>query len=42
MHAYAAGLTGKQAAWAAKRYHGHRALPPDIIYILEEEDITRE
>jgi len=25
MDAYAKGLDGKQAAWAAKKYHGHCA-----------------
>ena len=29
--AYHAGLSGSQAAWANRKYHGHRTLPPDII-----------
>jgi hypothetical protein len=31
MDAYAKGLNGKQAMWAAKKYHGHRALPEGIL-----------
>ena len=31
IHAYGEGLTGAQAAWANKRYHSHRTLPPDMI-----------
>jgi hypothetical protein len=31
MDAYAKGLDGKQAAWAAKKYHGHRVLPDSIL-----------
>jgi hypothetical protein len=31
MDAYRKGLTGKQAAWATKKYRGHRVLPPDIM-----------
>lgn len=27
MDAYRKGLNGKWAAWAAKKYHGHRVLP---------------
>ena len=29
--AYREGLSGAQAAWANKRYHGHRTLPPEMI-----------
>ena len=29
--AYKKGLSGTQAAWANKRYHGHRSLPPQSI-----------
>jgi hypothetical protein len=28
--AYAQGLNGSQAAWANRRYHGHRTLPPEM------------
>ncbi|KAI0026859.1 hypothetical protein K488DRAFT_58214, partial [Vararia minispora EC-137] len=31
MHAYQEGLSGAQAAWANRRYHSHRQLPPDLI-----------
>lgn len=31
MHAYQKGLSGKQAAWAAKKYHGHRTVPETIM-----------
>jgi hypothetical protein len=29
--AYREGLLGPQAAWANKKYHGHRMLPPESI-----------
>jgi hypothetical protein len=29
--AYQEGLSGAQAAWANKKYHGHRTLPPEWI-----------
>jgi hypothetical protein len=29
--AYRAGLSGSQAAWANRKYHSHRTLPPEII-----------
>ncbi|KIJ42644.1 hypothetical protein M422DRAFT_170720 [Sphaerobolus stellatus SS14] len=35
--AYARGLTGAQASWANKRYHGHRVLPESIMNGLEME-----
>jgi hypothetical protein len=31
MDAYRKGLTGKQAAWANKKYRGHRVLPNDVL-----------
>ena len=31
MHAYCLGLNGIQAAWAAKKYRGHRSIPNDIL-----------
>jgi len=37
MDAYLKGLDGRQAAWAIKRYCGHRVLPASI---LEEFDAT--
>ena len=40
MDAYRRGLSGKQAAWAAKKYHSHRVLPNDILAELDREGIT--
>ncbi|KAG6918730.1 hypothetical protein DXG01_012215 [Tephrocybe rancida] len=37
--AYARGLNGKQAAWAARKYRGHRVLPETILDKLEAADI---
>jgi hypothetical protein len=31
MDAYRKGLTGKQAAWTAKKYHGHRCVSDTIL-----------
>jgi hypothetical protein len=31
------GLTGPEAAWANRKYHGHRALPPDMALKLKKE-----
>jgi hypothetical protein len=31
MDAYRKGLTGKGAAWAAKKYKGHQVLPESIL-----------
>lgn len=39
MDAYRKGLTGKQAAWATKQYHGHRVLPNSILDELELKGI---
>ena len=38
MDGYRYGLTGKAAAYAAKKYRGHRVLPPTILQELELED----
>lgn len=35
MDAYRKGLNGKQAAWANKKYHGHRMLPNSIMDDLD-------
>ncbi|KIJ31363.1 hypothetical protein M422DRAFT_186160, partial [Sphaerobolus stellatus SS14] len=35
MDAYIKGLNGAQAAWAARKYHGHRVLPENILSELE-------
>lgn len=31
MDAYHKGLNGAQAAWAAKKYRGHRVIPEHIL-----------
>lgn len=35
--AYGQGLTGPEAAWANRKYHGHRTLPPDMALKLKKE-----
>lgn len=40
MDAYRRGLSGKQAAWASKKYRGHRMLPNTILEELDQEGIT--
>jgi hypothetical protein len=35
MDAYRKGFNGTQAAWAAKKYRGHRVLPDDIMEKLD-------
>ena len=35
MEAYSKGLDGKQAAWATKKYKGHRVLPDTLIQDLD-------
>jgi hypothetical protein len=39
MDAYEKGLSGKQAAWASKKYKGHRVLPETILNELEKVNI---
>jgi len=34
--AYRQGLSGAQAVWANKKYHGHYILPPDMITYMKE------
>ncbi|KAF8226955.1 hypothetical protein L208DRAFT_1299007, partial [Tricholoma matsutake] len=36
MDAYYRGLDGKQAAWAAHKYRGHRVLPESLMNDLEK------
>jgi hypothetical protein len=36
--AYAKGLQGKGAAWAAKKYRGHRVLPESILAEFDNLD----
>jgi hypothetical protein len=40
MDAYDRGLNGKQAAWAARKYRGHRVLPPNIFEELEKGGVV--
>ncbi|KAF8202487.1 hypothetical protein BJ912DRAFT_842685 [Pholiota molesta] len=40
MDAYDRGLNGVQAAWAARKYRGHRVLPENIMEELEKEGIV--
>ena len=35
--AYGQGLTGPEAAWANRKYHGHHTLPPDMALKLKKE-----
>ena len=37
INAYSQGLSGPEAAWANRKYHGHRCLPPDILADLKKE-----
>jgi hypothetical protein len=36
INAYGAGLSGAQAAWANRKYHGHRTLLPDMVAQLRQ------
>ena len=38
--AYARGLNGRQAAWAARKYRGHRVLPEWILEELDRKNIV--
>jgi len=40
MDAYGKGLNGRQAAWAARKYRGHRVLPASILDELEKAHIV--
>ncbi|KAE9386425.1 hypothetical protein BT96DRAFT_960583 [Gymnopus androsaceus JB14] len=39
IYAYSNGLNDRQAAWAAKKYHGHRVLPESIMEELDKAQI---
>ncbi|KAJ7804229.1 hypothetical protein B0H13DRAFT_1671247, partial [Mycena leptocephala] len=39
--AYRHGLDGAQAAWAARKYKGHRILPPEFLKEMEVARIGR-
>ena len=34
---YRLGLSGPEAAWANRKYHGHRTLPPEKATKLKNE-----
>ncbi|KIK75976.1 hypothetical protein PAXRUDRAFT_171134, partial [Paxillus rubicundulus Ve08.2h10] len=36
---YLKGLTGKQAAWASKKYQGHRVLPDSLMEDLDDANL---
>jgi hypothetical protein len=38
MDAYSKGLKGKGAAWAAKKYQGHRVLPETILKEFDDAE----
>jgi hypothetical protein len=38
--AYRKGLNGKQAAWAAKKYKGHRTLPESLMEALGKANMN--
>ena len=40
MDAYRKGLNGRQAAWAAKKYRGHRVIPETILRELSTANIN--
>ena len=40
MDAYQHGLNGRQAAWANKKYRGHRVLPESIMKELDDSNIN--
>jgi hypothetical protein len=40
MDAYRKGLNGQQAAWAAKKYRGHRVIPASIMADLDKANIS--
>lgn len=40
MDGYRRGLNGKQAAWASRKYHGHRVLPADIFDELKDAGLV--
>ncbi|KIK93487.1 hypothetical protein PAXRUDRAFT_145031, partial [Paxillus rubicundulus Ve08.2h10] len=38
--AYSKGLTGKQAAWASKKYRGHRVLPDSLMEDMDKANTS--
>ena len=41
MDAYRKGLDGKQAAWASKKFRGHRVLPASIMEDLDTAGLSK-
>ncbi|KDR70887.1 hypothetical protein GALMADRAFT_75613, partial [Galerina marginata CBS 339.88] len=39
IHAYSLGLNGRQAAWAARKYRGHRVLPENLLRELDKSGV---
>jgi len=39
--AYDQGLSGPEAAWANRKYHGHRTLPPEMATKVKNEHEKR-
>lgn len=39
MSVYQQGLNGHQAAWASRKYRGHRIIPESILTDLEKANI---
>ena len=37
--AYGQGLSGSDAAWANRRYHGHRTLPPSMAHMAQARGV---
>ena len=35
--AYCQGLSGAEAAWANRRYHSYRTLPPEMVALAHAE-----
>ena len=40
MDTYQKKLTGKQAAWASKKYRGYRVIPDSILHELDAASIN--
>jgi len=40
MDAYHKGLNGRQAAWANKKYRGHRVLPETLMEELDTANMS--
>ncbi|CUA68743.1 hypothetical protein RSOLAG22IIIB_13833 [Rhizoctonia solani] len=38
VHAYGRGLSGSEAAWAAKKYRGHRIIPDGLLEAMDKSD----